>query len=104
MDYGSADLLARLIAWLSTSVKNSFADKEKAPATGLVLGIISLLITPILPLITIPIPLLGLILGLAGRNSSNRKVAIAAGILCVLALAIDLYMIAALILLAVAGP
>lgn len=104
MDSGSAALFARLIAWLSISAKDSFTDREKAPVAGLVLGIVSLLITPLLPLIMIPIPILGIILSIKGRNSSRGKLAIAAGILCVLSLAIDLYMIAALILLAISGP
>ncbi|MFN8387459.1 MAG: hypothetical protein U0V48_19440 [Anaerolineales bacterium] len=104
MDYGSADLIARLIAWLSVSVKDSFTEKEKAPVTGFVLGIISLLMTPIMPLITAPIPILGIILSIRGKSSSRGKLAITAGILCVLSLAIDLYTVAALILLAVSGP
>src|SRR5262245_28938302 len=95
---------AYILSWLIVSLRNSFSDREKAPITAFVLGVISFLITWILPLITIPLPILGLILSIFGRNSSQRKWAIAAGILCVLSLALNLLILLALVGMALAGP
>jgi len=92
-----------ILSWLIVSIRNSFTDREKAPVTAFVLGVISLLITWILPLITIPLPILGLILSIRGKNSSQRKWAIAAGVMCVLSLALNLVVVLGLVLLALAG-
>jgi hypothetical protein len=93
-----------LLSWLIESIPKSISDRERVPFAALGLGVLSVLVTLLVPFITIPLPMLGLVLSRLGRNSSQRKWAIAGGLLCVLSLVLNLMWLLIFLVLAISGP
>jgi hypothetical protein len=75
------------------------ADREIEVRLALVLGIAGVVGACHLPFVTLPIPILGLVLAIRGRNTSRRTWAIAAGVLCVVALVLNVLLLLVLSIL-----
>ena len=75
------------------------ADREVEVRLALVLGIASVIGACFLPFVTVPIPILGLVLAIRGRNTSRRRWAIAAGVLCIVALVLNVLLLLVLSIL-----
>ena len=80
------------------------ADPETEVRLALVLGIAGVLTACTLPIVTLPIPLLGLVLAIRGRNTSRRTWAIAAGALCIVALVLNVLLMLVLSILSQLTP
>ena len=79
-------------------------DRKIEVRLALVLGIVGVLATCFLPIVTVPIPLLGLVLAIRGRHTSRRKWAIAAGVLCIVALVLNVLLFLVLSILSHSKP
>jgi Mn2+/Fe2+ NRAMP family transporter len=79
-------------------------DRETEVRLALVLGIVGVLATFSLPIVTVPIPILGLVLAIRGRHTSRRTSAIAAGVLCILALVLNMLLFLVLFVLSHLTP
>jgi hypothetical protein len=80
------------------------ADREVEVRLALVLGIVGVFGACFLPFVTVPIPLVGLVLAIRGRNTSRRKWAIAAGVLCIVASALNMLLLLVLSILSQLTP